>query len=632
MTMKGACCFRTYSTIVSDIAQGSHRLQVECQSLHFSECQALHRQPHGDSESEVISFTPGMTCEEAGCLTDTGCTKDYKVGDALRLGCQSCTCLNGGGLQCSCEQMTVRKEIRDMTREELVRFQNAVIQLRGFGDVSIWEEYRDLYMKHGMHSNGGQFYLPWHRLFLRRLEQKLREIDCNVVLPYVDFSTDVGDFSNAVIWQTDYFGGDGNSQSGCVTDHPFGGSKPWRPCIMRNFNVSVKLPTAVEIALAIASEDYTEMSLCLETYAAYVHNYIGGDMATSSSPYDPVFYAIHAYIDMLYWSWQKRHDNKFKYPVVFGNIPMIPFNIPPSDALDSEALCVTYALPSKGGMCNVTVPTLPGSPGVQRGDQSPEVVDTINRYNQFGYNIEDNDLLRFNRYGFRPDGFNRDGYDREGYDSYGYNRYGKDREGYDQYGYNIDGVDRNGNQDTSDRYSDDGYDMNCLDRQGLSRLGRDKFGFDINGYDLNSCNAMFNGPFSLIHSFVIMEALGNQAKGFLMTLHRTCEPLDPVPNLWYDQFWVTQIKDVTTMVPAKFSPTQSLPSSRFCIEAEPLLSPCACESTSTTCTENPCLTGLCPAYPEAVCHFGYCGDCKATWYFNNMEVDCHSERGKFQKI
>lgn len=92
------------------------------------------------------------------------------------------------------------------------------------------------------------------------------------------------------------------------------------------------------------------MSLCLETYVAYIHNFIGGDMMTTSSPYDPVFYAIHAYIDMLYWSWQQKGDNKLKFSPVFGNIPMIPFNIPPSAVLDSESeLCVSYVMPSKGG-------------------------------------------------------------------------------------------------------------------------------------------------------------------------------------------------------------------------------------------------------------------------------------------
>lgn len=105
----------------------------------------------------------------------------------------------------------------------------------------------------------------------------------------------------------------------------------------------------MELHLALVTEDYEEMSLSLETYVAYVHNFIGGDMMTSSSPYDPVFYPIHAYIDMLYWTWQQKNQNKFKFPAAYGSIPMIPFNIPPWAVFDSETdLCVNYTLPSEG--------------------------------------------------------------------------------------------------------------------------------------------------------------------------------------------------------------------------------------------------------------------------------------------
>lgn len=55
----------------------------------------------------------------------------------------------------------------------------------------------------------------------------------------------------------------------------------------------------------------------------------GGDMSTLGGPYDPVFYAIHSFVDMLYWEWQQRGNNKFKFPGAYGNIPMVPFNIPP---------------------------------------------------------------------------------------------------------------------------------------------------------------------------------------------------------------------------------------------------------------------------------------------------------------
>lgn len=74
--------------------------------------------------------------------------------------------------------------------------------------------------------------------------------------------------------------------------------------------------------------------------------------------------------------------------------------------------------------------------------------------------------------------------------------------------------------------------------------------------------------------------------------------------------------------------TLSIPSSRFCFETTPYLTPCTCETSITSCTENPCLTDVCPSYPEAICHVDFCSECKATWYYNNQEVDCLEDRGK----
>ena len=341
-------------------------------------------------------------------------------------------------LSCRCRRVDVRRELRDVTREEIVRFQQAVAQLQLNNEDRVWEQFRDLYMTHRMHASGAPYFLPWHRYFLRQLEQKLQEIDCTVVLPYFDFTTDVGNFSQAVLWQANFFGGNGNeSDGGCVPDHPFGDPKAWEPCISRQFNTSVTLPTQVEIAMALASEDFMEMSMCLETVVAYVHAFVGGDMMTAGGPFDPVFYAVHAYVDMLYWDWQQQGQNKYQFPAAYGKIPLIPFNIPPWHVFNSEeSLCVTYAFPSKGNPCNVTdrkplppLPTFPGTtrpespvtppplePGRQRGDIPVSPGDVLNRVDV----VEEVETVDLDLFGYSVDGFDRGGFDR-----FGFNRKGE---------------------------------------------------------------------------------------------------------------------------------------------------------------------------------------------------------------
>jgi tyrosinase len=58
------------------------------------------------------------------------------------------------------------------------------------GPGNEWDRLRDVYIHHGMFSHGSSFFLPWHRLFLKTLEQTLQDVDCSVTIPYFDFTTD----------------------------------------------------------------------------------------------------------------------------------------------------------------------------------------------------------------------------------------------------------------------------------------------------------------------------------------------------------------------------------------------------------------------------------------------------------
>ncbi|KAK3097854.1 hypothetical protein FSP39_013843 [Pinctada imbricata] len=627
VAMRGACCFRKFRTDVDSLVSSDQMEESKCQVMSMRECKAMHRQEVDSYVREVVGYYPSLTCAEAQCGTaPSGCQYKgvaYQPGDVISQGCQKCTCQVDNRWTCSCVVRSVRKEIRDLTRKEITRLQVAIQKLRMSGQGNIWEKMREMYMSHGMHAHGGPYFLPWHRMFLRELEKSLQEIDCEITLPYFDFTTDVGSFDQAIVWQANYFGGNGDGRTNCVTDHNFGPLSGWQPCIMRRFNNNVQLPSLLELALALSSNDYTEMSMCLESYISYLHQYIGGDMATNSAPYDPIFYPIYSYVDMLYWKWQQRGNNKYKYPEGFGNIAMIPFNIPPSSVLDLEGdLCVTYVLQSQGTPCNLT--SDPGS-DVSRGDIP--AAERVGAVIVPGYGRDGFDKMGYNFYGYNKTGFNRDGYDRDGYDVHGYNRYGYDREGYNRLGYNVNGYNRNGEPDTTGQYDRTGYDGLCLNRQGYTITGLDRYGFNQRGYDVNNCNYLNNGPFATIHTLRIWELLSIQDKAFLMSVPRVCPALGTVAPRWIQQFWISDLKDVSTMVPlrdVKFP--LSLPTSRFCFDVELYISPCTCETSVSSCTENPCLTETCLSYPEAVCHIDFCSSCTATWYFEGRVVDCNDNR------
>ncbi|XP_069129569.1 uncharacterized protein [Argopecten irradians] len=629
VAMTGACCFRRFKTDVDALIDGEQGEESKCEILSIGDCRSLHGDKRLGYQLEVTAFSPGQLCEEVNCLMPSDkCMYDgqtYSPGDKIPQGCQDCMCEADGQWTCSCKVVSERKEIRDMSREELVKFYSAVQQLRLSGPGNDWEKLRDVYMTHSMQANGGHFYLPWHRVFLRRLEQKLQNIDCFITLPYFDFTTDPGRLADAIVWQPSYFGGNGEDDS-CVPDHPFGQPGSWRPCIMRKFDLAVPIPSLADLSIALSSESFLDMSMFLETYLSYVHRYIGGDMLTTGAPYDPIFYSIHAYVDMLYWQWQQKGNNKNMFPGAYGNIPMVPFNIPARSVLDLEAqVCVTYALPSKGNPCNVTMTPGPdNNRQPDRGDIPAVTVDLNIPGYEAGF-----DRRGYSQDGYGKDGFNRDNYDREGYNRCGYNRYGFDREGYNKYGYDVEGFDRNGEQDLTGRYNRDGYNDFCLNRRGLTRDGYDKHGFTVGGIDANECSYYFKGPFATTQTLKIWDILSLQGQGFLTTFPRLCTPLDPVPISWAEQFWITQIKDVSSLVPnstPNSDRTLSAMDSRFCFDTQSFLTPCTCETTVASCATNPCLLASCPSWPEASCHINFCTECRDVWFYDDRIVDCHGER------
>lgn len=68
-------------------------------------------------ETEVVSFYPGLSCEEAGCTAPLKkCTVGqtlYSPGESIHLGCQQCICQENGVLNCSSVLFSSRSLIKN---------------------------------------------------------------------------------------------------------------------------------------------------------------------------------------------------------------------------------------------------------------------------------------------------------------------------------------------------------------------------------------------------------------------------------------------------------------------------------------------------------------------------------------
>lgn len=200
----------------------------------------------------------------------------------------------------------------------------------------------------------GPVFLPWHRLMLMMLERNMQRVleEPSFALPYWDWAADgalpPGQQPGAWIWGPTAMGGDGAASDGdAVTDGPFSAASGfrlvlWADSVGRLWSVdrplrrrfaparqpvpTFGLPTPAEVASCLALRDYDDEGWDLDAPgfrnavegwadvegrpAPNLHNrvhvWIGGDMAPSTSPNDPVFFLNHGNVDRIWSSWQAR--------------------------------------------------------------------------------------------------------------------------------------------------------------------------------------------------------------------------------------------------------------------------------------------------------------------------------------
>ena len=170
-----------------------------------------------------------------------------------------------------------------------------------------------------------KFFFPWHRWYLQKFENLLRQVDCRVTMPYWDWSRAV---SERRLWRSTHtrdlwnsgshgLGGNGVRPSGCVTNGPFT-SDEWKlsewvdeECLTRRFHSvkSSELPNHEFVRLILnwplinfrKFEDRVR-----EFMHKILHTAIGGIMSTRISANTPEFWFHHAFLDKIWADWQKR--------------------------------------------------------------------------------------------------------------------------------------------------------------------------------------------------------------------------------------------------------------------------------------------------------------------------------------
>jgi hypothetical protein len=211
-----------------------------------------------------------------------------------------------------------RADHRTLSAAQRQQFNDAIQQVHADGSYqALAAVHAD--MSHNMHSNmgavGKQRFLPWHRVYLLKMEDLLRSKKPGLTIPYWNYAEDKA--------RPDWV---------------------WRPpSVTRPApGASGSLPTTAVVNAILTRTNYTSFTDDLEFDAHNdVHNWCGGTLRSPpTASQDPIFWLLHANVDRIWDLWQLNHGGT---PSLVGtDAIMDPWTQTASDANDVIKLGYSY--------------------------------------------------------------------------------------------------------------------------------------------------------------------------------------------------------------------------------------------------------------------------------------------------
>jgi len=255
----------------------------------------------------------------AGC----NCTKVdqqhiFKLDEGKHVVCKHNNFKSFGGPDCNCSwldnenvklvdlealtRLTKRPSQAAFTEIQRFKFQKTINWLNSneaFGPMVAYHSDS----RHEMHGHlegverpyGVQRFLAWHRIYLRKFEEALQQLDPDFVIPYWDWSVDRGipewiaGFDPTVLV---------NGKSIVVARAP---------------GDPAELPTTQVVGTVMASATFLDFTKRLEDVHNGVHSWFEASTMNNQgiAPADPIFWMHHANVDRLWAQWQAAHPGDF---------------------------------------------------------------------------------------------------------------------------------------------------------------------------------------------------------------------------------------------------------------------------------------------------------------------------------
>jgi tyrosinase len=239
---------------------------------------------------------------------------------------------------------SIRKSVTEMTPSEKEALVAAFYQLREGPDlISDLASYHNAFMS-GIHRNLPQndVFLAWHRKQMHEVELAMQTINERLSLPYWEQSQSSG--VNDPIWEESFMGQFNTDWS-----------------LNRDLGALIRLPNSNDVNQVLglsnfysSTSDLSSMDFSPRLETAVVHTgahlWVGGVMRAGNSPFDPVFYLHHCYMDKIWQKWQSTHGTSGftrtsmpRYDGVFTFNGQVLQAVNPNDIIDTRSLGVFYA-------------------------------------------------------------------------------------------------------------------------------------------------------------------------------------------------------------------------------------------------------------------------------------------------
>eukprot|EP00731_Ephydatia_muelleri_P005628 Em0002g1804a len=258
-----------------------------------------HGGPHKRQARDLLTCITSNECANAERCNGSGTQYDSCS--------RRCTCRNGVLVNCC----RVRKEWRSMTQAERCLYISTLVTA---STRQPWKNCYDQliqihsdYFDAGIHGGPSSFFLPWHRWYLLSIENLLRKINCNVTVPYWDWSLESQIWTNSIVW---------NAQCGIGGDGIPVRTGPFRPSVwttpngrplVRRFNRVLPDCASVAMGQRMGIPQFTSWHRFVSSNLHNTfHCNMGGVMCTSEAANDPVFFFHHGFLDKLWADWQDK--------------------------------------------------------------------------------------------------------------------------------------------------------------------------------------------------------------------------------------------------------------------------------------------------------------------------------------